>query len=433
VFVQPGPPNLPPPIINFANPICNGNCDGLISVTPVGGNGVTTISWNGLLPNNFINLGLCAGNYPFTITDSQGCTVSSNVTLIDPPQVVITPINGSDTVCYNSTSNIFSVSSVFPNLSYNWVSTIGSITTGQGSSQINLDVTGVNSGFYNNALSVYGVDQTGCVSDIQTFDVVNFNLLPLVTQIGPFCEYDGCITLTATPPNGTFSGNNVWLNEYCPNNGFIGVDNVNYQVTQSGCWFDTTINVDVFPRPTIIPVIDGRSGVNYEYHELCDGDSIQDIYEGQSPFAGYNEWYVFGDTIQGSTINLTWDQEGLFSFDVVRWSNGCVSFPETITVALSLCPQEIIYIPNTFTPDGNEHNQYFLPVITSGVDIFNYKMTIYNRWGEIIWESLDPNVGWDGTYNNVLCPDGSYTWVLWFKVIDTDEKKEYHGNLTIIR
>jgi gliding motility-associated-like protein len=433
VFVQPGPPNLPPPIINFANPICNGNCDGLISVTPVGGNGVTTISWNGLLPNNFINLGLCAGNYPFTITDSQGCTVSSNVTLIDPPQVVITSINGSDTVCYNSTSNIFSVSSVFPNLSYNWVSTIGSITTGQGSSQINLDVTGVNSGVYNNALSVYGVDQTGCVSDIQTFDVVNFNLLPLVTQIGPFCEYDGCITLTATPPNGTFSGNNVWLNEYCPNNGFIGVDNVNYQVTQSGCWFDTTINVDVFPRPTIIPVIDGRSGVNYEYHELCDGDSIQDIYEGQSPFAGYNEWYVFGDTIQGSTINLTWNQEGLFSFDVVRWSNGCVSFPETITVALSLCPQEIIYIPNTFTPDGNEHNQYFLPVITSGVDLFNYKMTIYNRWGEVIWESLDPKEGWDGTYNNILCPDGSYTWVLEFKVIDTDEKKEYHGNLTIIR
>ena len=102
-------------------------------------------------------------------------------------------------------------------------------------------------------------------------------------------------------------------------------------------------------------------------------------------------------------------------------------------MALSLCPQEIIYIPNTFTPDGNEHNQYFLPVITSGVDLFNYKMTIYNRWGEVIWESLDPKSGWDGTYNNILCPDGSYTWVLEFKVIDTDEKKEYHGNLTIIR
>ncbi len=433
VFVQPGPPNLPPPIINFGNPTCNGYCDGLINIIPVGGNGVTTISWNGLLPNNFINLGLCSGNYPFTITDSQGCTVSSTVTLVDPPAVVINPIIGSDTVCYNSTNNLFDVSSTFPNLFYNWSTTIGSITSGQGSSQINLDVTGVNSGLYNNALSVYGVDQIGCMSNIETFDVYDFNLLPLVTQIGPFCEYDGCVTLTATPPNGTFSGNNVWLNDYCPDNGFIGTDNVNYQVTQSGCWFDTTINVDVFPRPTIIPVIDGRVGVNYEYHELCDGDSIVDIYDAQSPFPGYTEWYVFGDTIQDATIDLTWNQEGIFTFDVVRWSNGCVSFPETITVALSLCPQEIIYIPNSFTPDGNEHNQYFLPVITSGVDLFNYKMTIYNRWGEIIWESLDPKVGWDGTYNNILCPDGSYTWVLEFKVIDTDEKKVYHGNLTIIR
>jgi gliding motility-associated-like protein len=433
VFVQPGPPNLPPPIINFGNPTCNGYCDGLINIIPVGGNGVTTISWNGLLPNNFINLGLCSGNYPFTITDSQGCTVSSTVTLVDPPAVVINPIIGSDTVCYNSTNNLFDVSSTFPNLFYNWSTTIGSITSGQGSSQINLDVIGVNSGLYNNALSVYGVDQIGCMSNIETFDVYDFNLLPLVTQIGPFCEYDGCVTLTATPPNGTFSGNNVWLNDYCPDNGFIGTDNVNYQVTQSGCWFDTTINVDVFPRPTIIPVIDGRVGANYEYHELCDGDSIVDIYDAQSPFPGYTEWYVFGDTIQDATIDLTWNQEGIFTFDVVRWSNGCVSFPETITVALSLCPQEIIYIPNSFTPDGNEHNQYFLPVITSGVDLFNYKMTIYNRWGEIIWESLDPKVGWDGTYNNILCPDGSYTWVLEFKVIDTDEKKVYHGNLTIIR
>jgi gliding motility-associated-like protein len=282
-------------------------------------------------------------------------------------------------------------------------------------------------------LSVFGVDQFGCVSNPQNFSLVNFNLLPLVTQIGPFCEYDGCVPLTAVPAGGTFSGNNVWLNEYCPNNGFIGTDNVNYQVTQSGCWFDTTINVDVFPRPTIIPVIDGRVGVNYEYHEICDGDSIQDIYEAQSPFAGYNEWYVFGDTLQGPTINLTWDQEGMFQFDVVRWSNGCVSNPETITVALSLCPQEIIYIPNSFTPDGNEHNQYFLPIITSGVDLYDYQMTIYNRWGEIIWESNDPKVGWDGTYNNIMCPDGSYTWVLRFGVLETDEIKEYHGNLTIIR
>ena len=60
-------------------------------------------------------------------------------------------------------------------------------------------------------------------------------------------------------------------------------------------------------------------------------------------------------------------------------------------------------------------------------------MTIYNRWGEIIWESNDSNVGWDGTYNNTTCPDGIYTWVLRFGVVDTDEIKQHYGNLTIIR
>ena len=433
VFVLPGPPNLPQPIINFANPTCFQSCDGFIDITSQGGNGVQTISWNGQLPNNFINLGLCAGSYPFTITDDLGCNVSGIVNLVDPPLLTLTPITGSDTVCYNSTNNIFNVGSVFPNLTYNWSTTIGSITSGQGSQQINLDVNGENSGFYNNALSVYGVDQFGCVSDPQYFSVVDFNLQPLVTQIGPFCEYNGCTPLTAVPSGGVFSGNNVWLNDYCPDNGFIGTDNVNYFVTQSGCWFDTTINVDVFPRPTVIPVIDGRVGVSYEYHEICDGDSIQDIYEAQSPFAGYNEWYVFGDTLQGPTINLTWDQEGIFQFDVVRWSNGCVSNPETFTVALSLCPQEIIYIPNSFTPDGNEHNNVFQPVFTNGFDPYDFHLEIYNRWGELIYESYNYVEYWDGTYNNTPCPVGLYTYKIQFGFKETDNDQVISGNVNLIR
>lgn len=433
VFVQPGPPNLPPPVINLVDPTCFQFCDGSISVTPVGGSGIQTISWSNGLPSNFTNGGLCSGNYSFTITDDQGCTVSSNVTLTDPPQVTITPIVGEDTVCFNSTTNNFQTSSTFPNLFYNWTTTIGSITSGQGTSQINLDVTGVNGGFYTSPITVVGIDQNGCVSNPEVFDVFDLNILPIIDPLNPFCEYDNCITLNGTPPNGIFVGNNVLVNQYCPNNGFIGVDSINYSIIQSGCWFDTTITVNVFPRPTITPVVDGTVGLNYDYFEICDGDSVQNVYGGQSLYSGYNEWYVFGDTIESSTINLTWNQEGIYQFDVVRWSNGCVSFPQTITVALSLCPEEIFYIPNTFTPDGDEFNQYFKPIITSGIDIYDYHMTIYNRWGEIIWESYDPSVGWDGTYNNRMCPDGTYTWSLRFGVIENDDAKEFRGHLTIIR
>jgi gliding motility-associated-like protein len=100
---------------------------------------------------------------------------------------------------------------------------------------------------------------------------------------------------------------------------------------------------------------------------------------------------------------------------------------------LELCPNEIFYIPNAFTPDGDERNNVFKPIITSGVDIFNYTFLIYNRWGQIVWESFNPNVGWDGTYNSTMCQDGVYTWKLRFKTPKTDEVKEFKGSLTLIK
>jgi len=142
---------------------------------------------------------------------------------------------------------------------------------------------------------------------------------------------------------------------------------------------------------------------------------------------------VFGDTITNNTLSMTWNTDGIFTFQGVRWDNGCVSNPQSFTASIELCPNELFYIPNAFTPDGDERNNTFKPIVTSGVDIFNYTFVIYNRWGQIVWESFNPNMGWDGTYNNVPCQDGIYTWKLRFKVPKTDEIKEFRGSLTIIR
>jgi gliding motility-associated-like protein len=376
---------------------------------------------------------LCSGNYFVTVTDANNCPATQNVTLVDPPQVTINPITGLDTICYNSTTNLYNVSSVFPGLNYVWTNGIGNITSGQGTNQINLNVSGVNGGLYNNALSVIGVNQVGCQSLPQTFNIVVLNILPVITQVGPFCEYDNCINLNATPVGGVFSGLNVWGNQYCPDNGFIGLDQVDYTYTQSGCWFDTSIFVQVYPRPLITPVVNGVVGENDEYHEICQGDTITDIFDAVSVSGGYNEWYSFGDTTIGQTLSITWDQDGIFQFQVVRWDNGCVSNPQNFVVTLELCPNEIFYIPNAFTPDGDERNNTFKPIITSGVDLFNYSFYIYNRWGQVIWESYNPNIGWDGTFNTIMCQDGVYTWKLKFKSTKTDEIKEFMGSLTLIR
>lgn len=422
---------LQAPSVIGTNPTCFGYCDGLATVNPVDGLAPYSFVWsNNQLTQTATNL--CSGNYSVTVIDANNCPATNNVILVDPPQVTINPIVGSDTVCFNSTNNIYSVSSVFSNLTYTWSSGIG-VFQGQGTNQITLDVTGVNGGLYNNTLTVFGQNQIGCQSQPQTFTIYDLNILPVITPVGPFCEYDNCITLSATTPNGIFSGMNVWGNQYCPDNGFIGLDNVNYTYSQSGCWFDTSINVQVYPRPNILPVTNGVVDENMEYHQICEGDTITDIFDLTSVSGGYNQWYIFGDTITNNTLSVTWDIDGIFTFQGVRWDNGCVSNPQSFTITLELCPNEIFYIPNAFTPDGDERNNLFKPIITSGVDIFNYTFLIYNRWGQIVWESFNPNIGWDGTYNGTMCQDGVYTWKLRFKTPKTDEVKEFKGSLTLIR
>jgi gliding motility-associated-like protein len=433
VFVQPGPPNLPPPIITTTNPTCFQYCDGVIDVLPVGGSGVQTISWNGGAPNGFTPNSLCAGNYSFIITDANGCTVSGNATLTDPPIVTINPITGLDTVCYNSTTNLYNVTSIFPNLGYVWTNTIGNITTGQGTSQINLDVTGVNGGTYPNTLSVIGVNQLGCQSLPQTFTITDLNIFLVITPVGPFCDYDNCVTLNATPIGGLFTGNNVINNQYCPDLGVIGNDTINYSYIQSGCFFDTSTTLDVFPRPIVIPSVNNLIDEYNVYHEICEGDTISDIFGSVVSNNGFNQWVVFGDTLLGSNISLTWGQEGTFNFEVTRWENGCESYPQIFTTTIELCPQELIFIPNTFTPDGDENNNEWAPVFTSGFDPYRFELLIFNRWGQLIWESHNPYSKWDGIYNGMKCQDGIYFWTVTYGVEKTDERKQIQGHLTIIR
>jgi gliding motility-associated-like protein len=93
----------------------------------------------------------------------------------------------------------------------------------------------------------------------------------------------------------------------------------------------------------------------------------------------------------------------------------------------------LYFIPNTFTPDNDQYNQYFKPVFTSGFDPFDYNLKIFNRWGEIIWESNDPEVGWDGTYNGKLVQDGTYSWKIEFKTNNSDERKMIHGHVNIMK
>jgi len=111
---------------------------------------------------------------------------------------------------------------------------------------------------------------------------------------------------------------------------------------------------------------------------------------------------------------------------------GCV---DSTSMTIPLQDGLIYYVPNTFTPDGDPSNHYFKPVFTSGFDPFNYSLQIYNRWGELIFESLNPNMGWDGSYglNGNQVPSGTYTYRIRFKVLKNDEYQAVVGHVNLLK
>lgn len=93
----------------------------------------------------------------------------------------------------------------------------------------------------------------------------------------------------------------------------------------------------------------------------------------------------------------------------------------------------IFYVPNAFTPDGDQYNNTFQPVFTSGYAPQSYTLLIFNRWGEVIFESRDPNIGWSGHYNGKIVKDGTYIWRIVFSESETGNTIEKTGHVTLIR
>ncbi len=91
--------------------------------------------------------------------------------------------------------------------------------------------------------------------------------------------------------------------------------------------------------------------------------------------------------------------------------------------------EAILYVPSVFTPNSGIYNNT-LQIHTENIDVF--KMVIYNRWGEIVYISHDPNVTWDGTYAAQSNPNEMYVWRI--KYTDSNgSKNEVVGQLLVLK
>lgn len=180
--------------------------------------------------------------------------------------------------------------------------------------------------------------------------------------------------------------------------------------------------INVHPSPT------SKFSVDPLITDICNARvNFTDQSSGAEVF-----WYNFDDVGQTSTeanpvfIYTTPGQKRPMQVVTNEW--GC---KDTSYRNLFIEPFTV-YIPNTFTPDGNEFNGVFDAVIYLPVASWEFK--IYNRWGEMLFESSDPKIGWDGTYNGRLVQDDTYTYVL--KYIGCDNNVVEHtltGHVNLLK
>lgn len=266
---------------------------------------------------------------------------------------------------------------------------------------------------------------------------VTVNPLPVVTFSANPVE--GCaplaVTLTADDQtNATYSwstsnglsGSGVAPTIVFPNGGTYDVSLA--ATTANGCYDTHTELAYIYVENLPVAAFESPISVFTQeaqyvmFTNLSTGATnyVWDFGDGQFAY-DFEPSHVFQSTMNGYTITLTALTD--------------LQCADATSVSIGYQYNELLYIPNSFTPDGDQNNQVFCPVFFSGYDPLNYEFTVYNRWGEVIFESHNALVGWDGTYgpDGIAAPSGVYSYRILYKNPDLDERKILTGHVNLLR
>ena len=150
---------------------------------------------------------------------------------------------------------------------------------------------------------------------------------------------------------------------------------------------------------------------------------------GTTPMWSWN----FGDGDTSSVQNPSHNYASAGNFQVTL----ITEIPNSINCADTLSAQTInvvtnpeLYIPNTFTPNGDGHNDIFK---VRGPYFGVYYFAVYNRWGELMFETTDPKEGWDGNFKGKPADPGVFGYYVKAKCGEESEEIFRKGNVTLIR
>lgn len=270
---------------------------------------------------------------------------------------------------------------------------------------------------------LYDTLSTGCFAS----DSLDIEVLPnpVVTAVGDAICYGESAVLS-----GQGAVNYSWTEAVMDNVLFYPTQTSSYTVTgiaANGCQDSETVIVVVYSNPIVnFTVVDSLMNT------LNPITTFDNLSTGASSY----EW-DFGD---GSAINTEF--EPIHEFPYQNWAqyeimligysdDGCSDAAYQVA---TVTQEQTIYVPNTFTPDGDDYNQIFLPIL-QGYDENDYVLYIYNRWGELIFESHNMEIGWDGTYGaqKKIVQDGTYVWKIVVGFYDSTDAKMYTGHVSILK
>ena len=193
-----------------------------------------------------------------------------------------------------------------------------------------------------------------------------------------------------------------------------------------GCTDTITVSyadfITVYPSPTSSFVADPTNATIYTSNiEITDlaADPTDDILTNMGDGSIYYNQAQF---------NHSYTDTGWFEVEhVVINTFDC---PDTSKATIRINPETLIFVPNAFTPDGDGKNEIFFATAV-GIKEFSFK--IFNRWGEVLFETTDPSAGWDGMHpNGKEAIQGVYTWTVFAKG-QNDKLIEKRGHLSLLR
>lgn len=387
--------------------ICPGQSTN-ISAAGFGGVGNYTYLWSNNFVGNNQNVSPTATTkYLVTATDANGCVGTPDSVLVTVNDINMITLNTvpDTTICEGGQYLISAnVTGGIGNYVYNWNNSLGQ---GQGPFAVSpLSNT-------NYIVTVTDV----CGNSINKSVLVNVNPLPSILLQSQNKTACGAVKINLTNnsvnPTGTTYfwnfGDNTSSTQETPEKIYTqtGIYNVTLTVTSSqGCTNtgQTIVNITVNPKPV--------AQFDYSPSELTMLDP-EVHFDNYSSDANFYAW-TFGDGATSNVLNPIHKYATDGSYLVTLIASNTYGCKDTASKELLIEPEYSFYIPNAFTPNNDGDNDIFTAI---GEEIENFNMQIFNRWGEIVYETSDLDNGWDGTTKggNELAMAGTYVYSIQLK------------------